>query len=385
MIRFDRLTVKSQEALAEAQRIAERAGHQQIDVEHLALALVRQKDGLTPGLLNKLGADPAAIARELEQELKRLPQVSGSGAGQVTITSRLNDVFSGAEQEAERLKDDYISTEHLLLAIMEVGGVGAGVFKRHGATKDRIYSALTAIRGSQRVTDQEPEEKFQALAKYSRDLTDLARKGKLDPVIGRDEEIRRVIQVLSRRTKNNPVLIGEPGVGKTAIVEGLAQRIVAGDVPEGLKGKRLVSLDLGSMIAGAKYRGEFEERLKAVLKEITDAGGEVVTFIDELHTIVGAGKAEGSMDAGNMIKPMLARGELRLVGATTLDEYRTGIEKDAALERRFQPVFVGQPSVEDTIAILRGLKERYEVHHGVRIQDAALVAAAMLSSRYVTG
>ncbi len=384
MIRFDRLTVKSQEALAEAQRIAERAGHQQIDVEHLALALVRQKDGLTPGLLNKLGTDPTIIAGELEQELKRVPQVSGSGAGQVTITSRLNDVFSGAEQEAERLKDDYISTEHLLLAIMDVGGVGAGVFKRHGATKDRIYSALTAIRGSQRVTDQEPEEKFQALAKYSRDLTDLARKGKLDPVIGRDEEIRRVIQVLSRRTKNNPVLIGEPGVGKTAIAEGLAQRIINGDVPEGLKNRRVVALDMGALVAGSKFRGEFEDRLKAVLREVEEAAGNVILFIDEIHTLVGAGAAEGAMDASNMLKPALARGDLRCVGATTLDEYRKRIEKDPALERRFQPVLVAEPSVEDTVSILRGLRERYEVHHGVRIKDSALVAAAILSKRYIT-
>ncbi|TLY20777.1 MAG: ATP-dependent chaperone ClpB [Nitrospirae bacterium] len=383
-MRFDRLTVKSQEALAEAQRIAERAGHQQIDVEHLALALVRQKDGLTPGLLNKLGTDPTIIAGELEQELKRVPQVSGSRAGQVTITSRLNDVFSGAEQEAERLKDDYISTEHLLLAIMDVGGVGAGVFKRHGATKDRIYSALTAIRGSQRVTDQEPEEKFQALAKYSRDLTDLARKGKLDPVIGRDEEIRRVIQVLSRRTKNNPVLIGEPGVGKTAIAEGLAQRIINGDVPEGLKNRRVVALDMGALVAGSKFRGEFEDRLKAVLREVEEAAGNVILFIDEIHTLVGAGAAEGAMDASNMLKPALARGDLRCVGATTLDEYRKRIEKDPALERRFQPVLVAEPSVEDTVSILRGLRERYEVHHGVRIKDSALVAAAILSKRYIT-
>ncbi|MEP6600823.1 MAG: ATP-dependent chaperone ClpB [Nitrospirota bacterium] len=383
-MRFDRLTVKSQEALAEAQRVAERAGNQQIDVEHLALALVRQKDGLTPGLLNKLGADPTTIAGELERELKRLPQVSGSGAGQVTITSRLNDVFSGAEQEAERLKDDYISTEHLLLAIMDVGGVGAEIFKRHGATKDRIYSALTAIRGSQRVTDQEPEEKFQALAKYSRDLTDLARKGKLDPVIGRDEEIRRVIQVLSRRTKNNPVLIGEPGVGKTAIAEGLAQRIINGDVPEGLKNRRVVALDMGALVAGSKFRGEFEDRLKAVLREVEEAAGNVILFIDEIHTLVGAGAAEGAMDASNMLKPALARGDLRCVGATTLDEYRKRIEKDPALERRFQPVLVAEPSVEDTVSILRGLRERYEVHHGVRIKDSALVAAAILSKRYIT-
>jgi ATP-dependent Clp protease ATP-binding subunit ClpB len=384
MIRFDRLTVKSQEGLADAQKLAERAGHQQIDVEHLALALVRQKDGLTPGLLNKLGADPATIARELEQELKRLPQISGPGAGQVTITSRLNDVFSAAEAEAERLKDEYISTEHLLLAMMDVGGTGPGILKRHGVTKDRIYSALTAIRGSQRVTDQEPEEKFQALAKYSRDLTDLARKGKLDPVIGRDEEIRRVIQVLSRRTKNNPVLIGEPGVGKTAIAEGLAQRIVNGDVPEGLKNRRVVALDMGALVAGSKFRGEFEDRLKAVLREVEEAAGQIILFIDEIHTLVGAGAAEGAMDASNMLKPALARGDLRCVGATTLDEYRKRIEKDPALERRFQPVLVAEPSVEDTVSILRGLRERYEVHHGVRIKDSALVAAAILSKRYIT-
>jgi ATP-dependent Clp protease ATP-binding subunit ClpB len=384
MIRFDRLTVKSQEALADAQKIAERAGHQQIDAEHLALALVRQKDGLTPGLLNKLGADPATIVREFEQELKRLPQVSGPGAGQVSITARLNEVFSAAEQEAERLKDDYISTEHLLLAMMDVGGPGPAIFKRHGATKDRIYSALTAIRGNQRVTDQEPEEKFQALAKYSRDLTDLARKGKLDPVIGRDEEIRRVIQVLSRRTKNNPVLIGEPGVGKTAIAEGLAQRIVNGDVPEGLKNRRVVALDMGALVAGSKFRGEFEDRLKAVLREVEEAAGQIILFIDEIHTLVGAGAAEGSMDASNMLKPALARGDLRCVGATTLDEYRKRIEKDPALERRFQPVLVAEPSVEDTVSILRGLRERYEVHHGVRIKDSALVAAAILSKRYIT-
>src|SRR2546429_424402 len=383
MIRFDRLTIKAQEALAEAPKLAEKAGHQQLDVEHLALALVRQREGLTQSLLNKLGADPAVLARELEQELKKIPQVSGSGAGQVTITARLNEVFSAAEQEAERFKDEYLSTERLLLAIAEAGGAAAGIFKRQGITKDRIYSALTAIRGSQRVTDQEPEEKFQALAKYSRDLTDLARKGKLDPVIGRDEEIRRVIQVLSRRTKNNPVLIGEPGVGKTAIVEGLATRIIRGDVPEGLKNKKIVALDMGALIAGAKYRGEFEERLKAVLKEVTESQGAIVLFIDELHTVVGAGKAEGAMDAGNLLKPMLARGALHCIGATTLDEYRKHIEKDAALERRFQPVFVDQPSVEDTISILRGLRERYEQHHKVRIKDAALVAAAILSHRYI--
>src|SRR6059036_1845536 len=384
MIRFDRLTIKAQEALAEAQKLAEKAGHQQLDVEHLALALVRQREGLTQSLLNKLGADPAVLARALEQELKKIPQVSGSGAtGVVGITPRLRDVFSAAEQEAERFKDEYLSTEHLLLAIVDAGGTAAGVFKRQGVSKDRLYAALTAIRGTQRVTDQEPEEKYQALAKYSRDLTDLARKGKLDPVIGRDEEIRRVIQVLSRRTKNNPCLIGEPGVGKTAIVEGLAQRIVAGDVPESLKRKRIVALDLGAMIAGSKYRGEFEDRLKAVLKEIEEAG-DIVLFIDELHTLVGAGGAEGAVDASNMLKPALARGDLRCIGATTLNEYQKYIEKDKALERRFQKIYVGEPTVEDTIAILRGLKERYEIHHGVKIKDAAILAAAMLSHRYIS-
>jgi ATP-dependent Clp protease ATP-binding subunit ClpB len=383
MIRFDRLTVKSQEALADAQKIAESARNQQIDVEHLALALVRQRDGLTPGLLSKLGADAATIGRELEQELKRIPQVSGPGAGQVSISSRLNEVFNAAEAEAERLKDEYISTEHLLLALMDIGGPAAAVLKRQGVSKDRIYSALTAIRGSQRVTDQEPEQKFQALAKYSRDLTDLARKGKLDPVIGRDEEIRRVIQVLSRRTKNNPVLIGEPGVGKTAIAEGLAQRVINGDVPEGLKNRRVVALDMGALVAGSKFRGEFEDRLKAVLREVEEAQGQIILFIDEIHTLVGAGAAEGAMDASNMLKPALARGDLRCVGATTLDEYRKRIEKDPALERRFQPVLVPEPSVEDTVSILRGLRERYEVHHGVRIKDSALVAAAVLSKRYI--
>src|SRR5438105_8156430 len=383
MIRFDRLTIKVQEALAEAQKLAEKAGHQQLDVEHLALALVRQREGLTQSLLNKLGADPAVLARELEQELNKIPQVSGSGAGQVTITARLNEVFSAAEQEAERFKDDYLSTEHLLLAIAEAGGAAAGIFKRQGVSKDRLYAALTSIRGTQRVTDQEPEEKYQALAKYSRDLTDLARKGKLDPVIGRDEEIRRVIQVLSRRTKNNPCLIGEPGVGKTAIAEGLAQRVVNGDVPEGLKERRVVALDMGALVAGSKFRGEFEERLKAVLREIEESAGSIILFIDEIHTLVGAGAAEGAMDASNMLKPALARGDLRCIGATTLDEYRKRIEKDPALERRFQPVYVAEPSVEDTVSILRGLKERYEVHHGVRIKDAALVAAATLSKRYI--
>lgn len=384
MIRFDRLTIKTQEALAEAQKLAEKAGHQQIEVEHLALALVRQREGLTPGLLHKLGVDPAVLGRELEQALKKIPQVSGSGVGQVGLSQRVNEVFAAAEREAERFKDEYLSTEHLLPAMAEAGGAAAALFKRHGVTKDRLYAALTAIRGTQRVTDQAPEEKYQALARYGRDLTELARKGKLDPVIGRDEEIRRVMQVLSRRTKNNPCLIGEPGVGKTAIAEGLAQRVIAGDVPEGLKNRRVVALDMGALVAGSKFRGEFEDRLKAVLREVEEAAGAVVLFIDEIHTLVGAGAAEGAMDASNMLKPALARGDLRCVGATTLDEYRKRIEKDPALERRFQPVTVAEPSVADTVSILRGLKERYEVHHGVRITDAALVAAATLSKRYIS-
>lgn len=384
MIRFDRLTIKTQEALAEAQKLAEKAGHQQIEVEHLALALVRQREGLTPGLLKKLGVDPAVLARDLEHELKKIPQVSGSGVGQIGLSQRVNEVFAAAEREAERFKDEYLSTEHLLPAMAEAGGAAAALFKRHGVTKDRLYAALTAIRGTQRVTDQAPEEKYQALARYGRDLTELARKGKLDPVIGRDEEIRRVMQVLSRRTKNNPCLIGEPGVGKTAIAEGLAQRVIAGDVPEGLKNRRVVALDMGALVAGSKFRGEFEDRLKAVLREVEEAAGAVVLFIDEIHTLVGAGAAEGAMDASNMLKPALARGDLRCVGATTLDEYRKRIEKDPALERRFQPVTVAEPSVADTVSILRGLKERYEVHHGVRITDAALIAAATLSKRYIS-
>jgi ATP-dependent Clp protease ATP-binding subunit ClpB len=382
-MRLDRLTVKAQEALQAAQRSAETRGHQQLDAEHLGWALVSQDDGVVPPLLKKIGVDVGRVRQDLERALDRLPKVTGGG-GQLFAGPRLQETVTKAEQEAERLKDDYVSTEHLLMALLDAGGTIGTTFKTAGVTRDRLLAALTEIRGTQRVTDQNPEDKYQALARYSRDLTDLARKGKLDPVIGRDEEIRRVIQVLSRRSKNNPVLIGEPGVGKTAIAEGLAQRIAHGDVPEGLKNKRVMSLDMGALIAGAKYRGEFEDRLKAVLKEVSAAEGEVILFIDELHTLVGAGAAEGAMDASNMLKPALARGELRCVGATTLDEYRKHIEKDAALERRFQPVTVAEPSVESTISILRGLKGRYELHHGVRIRDAALVSAAVLSHRYIT-
>ena len=384
-MRLDKFTIKSQEALSSAQTVAQEHEHQQIEPEHLLAAIARQDDGIAKPLLKKLGADPQTLVNKLEELLNKLPKVSGYGAGESYLSPRCKKILDTAEKEAQRLNDDYVSIEHLLIAIAEAHDTPASkVLAAMGITKDALFKALTEIRGTQRVTDQNPEQKYQALQQYARDLTEQARSGKLDPVIGRDAEIRRVVQVLSRRTKNNPVLIGEPGVGKTAIVEGLAQRIINGDVPEGLKDKRLVSLDMGSLLAGAKYRGEFEDRLKAVLKEVQDASGQIIMFIDELHTVVGAGAAEGAVDASNMLKPALARGELRCLGATTLSEYRKYIEKDAALERRFQPVLVKEPTVEDTISILRGLKERYEVHHGVRIQDSAIVAAATLSSRYIS-
>jgi ATP-dependent Clp protease ATP-binding subunit ClpB len=380
---INRLTEKSQEALHDAQRLAQRLGNQQIDVEHVLLALLDQEGGLATSILAKAGVAVEALKLRVHRDLEKLPRVSGD-AHEPSVSGRLNRLVTQAENEAKRLKDDFVSVEHLLLAMTDDGGAAGRVLKEFGVSRDQLMKGLQEVRGHQRVTSPNPETTYQALERYGRDLTQLAAQGKLDPVIGRDEEIRRVIQVLSRRTKNNPVLIGEPGVGKTAIVEGLAQRIERDDVPEGLKDKRVVALDMGALIAGAKYRGEFEERLKAVLKEVQSSQGNIILFIDELHTVVGAGKAEGAMDAGNLLKPMLARGELHCIGATTLDEYRKHIEKDAALERRFQPVFVDQPSVEDTISILRGLKERYEAHHRVRIKDTALVAAAVLSNRYIS-
>jgi ATP-dependent Clp protease ATP-binding subunit ClpB len=380
---INKYTEKAREAVAAAVALAQQGNNPQVEPEHLLAALVEQRDGIIPDLLRKMSADPAVVGRAARDLLGKLSQAYGGA--EPMLSPRLRLVTDAAQAEADRMKDEYVSTEHLLIAIVDEAGrsPAAQLLKQSGITRDTVLQALTSVRGSQRVTSENPEGTYQALERYGRDLTNLARQGKLDPVIGRDEEIRRVIQVLSRRTKNNPVLIGEPGVGKTAIVEGLAARIVRGDVPEGLKNKRIVALDMGALIAGAKYRGEFEERLKAVLKEITDAQGQVILFIDELHTVVGAGASEGSMDASNMLKPMLARGELHTVGATTLDEYRKYIEKDAALERRFQTVMVGEPTVEDTISILRGLRERYEIHHGVKFKDSALVAAAVLSNRYI--
>ena len=384
IMRFDKFTIKSQELIQNSQALATQHGHQQIEPEHLLAAMLAEPEGITGTMLRKLGVAPDDIARATADAVDKLPRVSGSGMGEAYLSARTRSALEAAFAEATQMKDEFVSIEHIFVAILEEKqGEAAGILARAGVTKDLILKVLLEIRGSQRITDPNPEEKYQAIERFSRDLTDLARLGKLDPVIGRDEEIRRIVQVLSRRTKNNPVLIGEPGVGKTAIIEGLAGRIVAGDVSETLKNRRLVALDMGALIAGAKYRGEFEDRLKAVLKEVEGAEGEIILFIDELHTVVGAGAAEGAVDASNMLKPALARGTLRCVGATTLNEYRKYIEKDAALERRFQPVLVNEPTVEDTISILRGLKEKYEIHHGVRIQDSAIVAAATLSNRYI--
>lgn len=379
----NKLTVKSQEALQSALEIAGSFGNNQVEPEHLLAALIQDPESVVVAVLRKLGSNIDQIRIRTGAALDKLPKITGAAGGQTFASNNLNRLFDNARKEAEALKDEYVSTEHLLLAMSEDGGEAGRILKEQGVKKQDVLKALQSVRGTQRVTDPNAEERYQALEKYGRDLTEAAAKGKLDPVIGREDEVRRVMQVLARRTKNNPVLIGEPGVGKTAIVEGIANRIVAGDVPENLKSKRIIALDMGTLVAGTSYRGQFEERLKAIVKEITESNGEIICFIDEIHTLVGAGKTDGAMDAANILKPALARGELRCIGATTLDEYRKHIEKDPALERRFQPVFVGEPTVEDTISILRGLKEKYELHHGVRIKDAALIAAAQLSDRYI--